>query len=411
MKFRQFVAVLGLALGLNPNAALASDQALEKLGQKIFEDTSLSEPADQACASCHVAKQAFTGNFFSSVAAVAQGSTVDKIGTRNGPTIMYMSFSPAFHFAAEKNDKGEIEYTPTGGQFWDGRADDLNAQALGPLTNPVEMSNPNLQAVANKLAKAPYGAEFESRFGKIEGRPAEKVAADLGRAIAAFERSVELQPFSSKFDDVLRGTAKFNAQEARGFGLFKDPQKGNCIGCHVGNEKSNKPSQWLFTDFTYDGLGVPRNGTIPANADAAHYDLGLCQRDKFADVVPKGQDPQSFCGQFKVPTLRNIAATAPYFHNGAIGNLRDAVKFYVTRDTNPELWYSTAADGTVMKFDDSPESAKGNVNTAEVPYDRKPGEQPRLNDAEIDDLVAFLKTLTDKGVEVKSPLTYNLLVH
>ena len=403
MKFGQISTSFVLAFGLSVGSAFAGDAALEALGKKIFEDPGLSEPAGQACASCHVAAQAFTGNFFSTVPAVAQGSTVDKIGTRNGPTIMYMSFSPPFHFAAEKNEKGEIEYTPTGGQFWDGRADDLNAQVLGPLTNPLEMSNPNLQAVADKLAKAPYAAEFESRYGKISGRPADKVVADLARAVAAFERSTVFQPFSSKFDDVLRGTAKFNAQEARGFGLFKDPQKGNCIGCHVGNEKSNKPSQWLFTDFTYDGLGVPRNATIPANADQAHYDLGLCQRDKFADVVPKGQDPQSFCGQFKVPTLRNIAATAPYFHNGAIGNLRDAVKFYVTRDTNPELWYSKSADGTVQKFDDLPQSAEGNVNTAEVPYDRKPGEQPRLNDAEIDDLVVFLKTLTDKGVELKSP--------
>ena len=403
MRSGRIAGIFGVVLGLAYAPALAGDLALEKLGQKIFEDPGLSEPAGQSCASCHVAKQAFTGNFFSSVPAVSQGSTVDKIGTRNAPTIMYMAFSPPFHFAVEKNEKGEIEHTPTGGQFWDGRANDLNTQALGPLTNPVEMANPNLQAVADKLAKAPYAAEFEQRFGKISGRPADKVAADLARAVAAFERSTVFQPFSSKFDDVLRGTAKFTAQEAHGFELFKDKEKGNCLGCHVGNEKSQKPSQWLFTDFTYDSLGVPRNASIPANADGAHYDLGLCARENFASQVLKGDDPTSFCGQFKVPTLRNIAATAPYFHNGSIGTLRDAVKFYVTRDTAPELWFPKGADGQVVKFNDAPPSAQANVNTAEVPYDRKPGEAPRLDDKEIDDLVAFLKTLTDKGVEVPEP--------
>ncbi len=403
MKLGKIFAAVAMVCSWDFGPAIAADSALEKLGQKIFEDPGLSEPAGQACASCHVAKQAFTGNFFSPVPAVSQGSTPDKIGMRNTPSLMYSAFSPPFHFKIEKNEKSEIEHTPTGGQFWDGRADDLNSQVLGPLFNPVEMSNTNLQAVADKLAKAHYAGEFESRFGKIAGRPADKVVADLARAVAAYERSTVFQPFSSKFDDVLRGTAKFTPQEAHGFELFKDKHKGNCLACHAGDEKSKKPSDWLFTDFTFDSLGVPRNAQIPANVDAAHFDLGLCQRENFAALVLKGDDPQSFCGQFKVPTLRNIAATAPYFHNGAIGNLRDAVKFYATRDTAPELWYPKDGDGNVLKFNDMPAAVQANVNRDEVPYDRKPGEAPRLSEQEIDDLVAFLKTLTDKGVDVPKP--------
>ena len=168
------------------------------------------------------------------------------------------------------------------------------------------------------------------------------------------------------------------------------------MACHAGEKDSKNPRDWLFTDFTYDNLGTPRNITIPANASPGYFDLGLCQREGLEKMLPADVKLQSLCGAFKVPTLRNIAQTAPYFHNGAISNLRDAVKFYVTRDTNPELWYPKATDGKIEKYDDLPAFAQENVNTSEVPYDRKPGETPRLNDEEIDALVAFLKTLTDE---------------
>jgi cytochrome c peroxidase len=143
-------------------------------------------------------------------------------------------------------------------------------------------------------------------------------------------------------------------------------------------------------------LGLPLNKAIPANTVSTYHDLGLCQRDGIAKIVPADVTPQSLCGAFKVPTLRNIAVTAPYFHNGGFTDLREAVRFYVTRDTNPERWYPKSDDGSVQKFNDLDEADKANVNTAEVPYDRKPGEAPRLDDAEIDALVAFLKTLTDR---------------
>jgi cytochrome c peroxidase len=115
-----------------------------------------------------------------------------------------------------------------------------------------------------------------------------------------------------------------------------------------------------------------------------------------AAKAPPDFDIRSLCGAFTVPTLRNVAITAPYGHNGYFTTLRDVVRFYVTRDTNPELWYPTDAAGNVQKFDDLPAQYQTNVNTDEVPYDRKLGEQPRLNDDEIDAMVAFLNTLTDR---------------
>jgi cytochrome c peroxidase len=222
----------------------------------------------------------------------------------------------------------------------------------------------------------------------------------LADAIAAFERTSVFAPFSSKFDAYLRGSAQLTDAEAHGFALFADPEKGNCIACHAGNVDSRDPHDWLFTDFTYDNLGVPRNAAIPDNDDPSHFDLGLCARSGLADRLPCSvTEPAAFvaalCGAFKVPTLRNVARTAPYMHNGYFKQLRDVVSFYVTRDTNPERWYPVAADGTTAKFNDLPPAYQANVNTEEVPYDRQPGDSPRLDDCEVDDVVAFLGTLSD----------------
>jgi cytochrome c peroxidase len=187
--------------------------------------------------------------------------------------------------------------------------------------------------------------------------------------------------------------------EKQGFALFKDEKKGNCLACHAGKENSRDPRDWLFTDFTYDALGAPKNRAIAATAHAP--DLGLCKRPGLAELAPKGFDVESVCGAFKVPTLRNIAVTAPYLHNGVYANLRDVVAFYATRDTDPKRWYPKDATGAADKFDDLPSNYRENVNTKEVPYDRKPGQKPRLSDTEIDAIVAFLETLTDRPLQAQ----------
>jgi cytochrome c peroxidase len=200
----------------------------------------------------------------------------------------------------------------------------------------------------------------------------------------------EFNLFDSKFDYFLAGKVALTEQEQRGFAFFNNPNKGNCAGCHPSGRSADGTPP-LFTDFTYDNLGVPRNYAIPATADASYFDLGLCGPDR-TDLVDTHPE---LCGAFKVPSLRNVALTAPYFHNGKFNTLRDVVSFYVRRDTHPEEWYPLNSGGGADKFDDLPPQYRGNVNTSEAPYNRQLGEQPALTSDEIDDVVAFLNTLTD----------------
>jgi cytochrome c peroxidase len=367
----------------------------QELGRLLFNDVNLSISRTQSCASCHEEAQAFTGNnapdpFF----PVALGAFPTLVGVRNTPTAKYASFTPVFGF----NDE-DGEWVPSGGQFLDGRADTLAAQAAGPFVNPREMAMPDQASVVERIREADYAPLFERVFGAGALDDVDRAYTSLTLAIEAFERTAVFSPFSSKFDAVLRGEARFTREEARGFALFEDPDKGNCIACHVGDEASRAPEDWLFTDFTYDNLGVPRNAQIPDNADPAFFDLGLCQQPGLEARVPDAVEDKAeliagLCGAFKVPSLRNVADTAPYMHNGYFRTLRDVVEFYVTRDTHPERWYP-AVDGQIAKFNDLPPEFAGNVNTSEVPYDRGPGQAPRLSPREIDAVVAFLRTLSD----------------
>lgn len=371
--------------------ANGADSRLENLGSRLFADTNLSEPAGVACASCHDPKNAFFGVNGSPVPAVARGAT-GALGGRKPPSAMYASFTPPFGFIDKKNEEtGKTEKTPAGGQFRDGRAMSLEQQAAGPLLNPVEMNNPSKAAVIAKVRNGAYAELFRTVFGKDALDNADAAFEKLTQAIAAYERTEIFRPFASKFDAVLLRKERFAPLEAEGFALFKNPKKGNCLACHAGEPTSRRPQDWLFTDFTYDTLGAPRNAAIPANAKSDFYDLGLCKREDLAVLAPKEFEIDSVCGAFKVPTLRNVALTAPYFHNGSVATLREAVEFYATRDTDPKRWWPKG-----QKFDDLPENDRANVNVREVPYDRKPGQKPRLTEHEIDAVTAFLHTLTDR---------------
>lgn len=369
--------------------------ARQRLGKYLFEDTSLSEPAGQACASCHDPAQGFAGNAGSPIDAVARGAAPGALGGRNVPTAMYASFSPAFHFESEAGE-AEPVHEPVGGQFWDGRADGLAAQAKGPFLNPREMNNPDAASVVAKVRAGGYATLFRAVYGKGAFDDPAAAYDRIAEAIADYEGTAAFHPFASRFDDHLRGQGALDAREARGLALFSDPEKGNCIACHAGTPGSADPRDWLFTDFTYDNLGLPRNARLPDNADPARYDLGLCQQPGLAARAPAGFDLAGTCGAFKVPTLRNVALTAPYGHNGVFPDLRSVVSFYATRGTNPERWYPAGPDGAPRIYDDLPDAYHGNVNAGEAPYDRLPGEAPRLTEDEIDDVVAFLGALTDR---------------
>ena len=386
-----------------PSGAVAPDERslapLELLGKRVFEDASLSRPAGVSCASCHDAQKAFQGNNGSSVPAVARGSLPTSLGKRNTPSIMYESFAPPFGFIDEKDEEtGKVEKIPAGGQFYDGRARDLLAQVEGPMLDPLEMNAPSKRFIVDAVQGGAYADLVRQVYGdKIFADP-DAAFEKLAQAVVAFESTARFHPFASKFDDYLRGDAQLTALEKKGFDLFKDPKKGNCLACHAGKEESRNPQDWLFTDFTYDALGGPKNKAIPtaAKPDFAG-DLGLCARPGLAEAAPAGFKVESVCGAFKVPTLRNVAVTGPYLHNGVFDRLRDVVAFYATRDTDPGRWYPKDARGRPQKFDDLPRSAHENVNVDEAPYDRKPGQKPRLSETDIDAIVAFLETLTDRA--------------
>jgi cytochrome c peroxidase len=353
---------------------------LAALGGKIFHDESLSESGRMSCATCHDPAHAFAQPTAEAVAL--GGASLDQPGVRNAPSLAYLKYTPPFRFDAEG--------TPTGGFDRDGRAADLAAQAERPFLASFEMGNPSASDVVTKLFRASYAADFRAVFGTSVFDDADQAFLGARQALEAYElEAPEFAPFTSKYDYFLAGRAQLSAAELRGFALYNDPLKGNCAACHPSTRGADGTPP-LFTDFTYDDLGVPRNAAIPANADPAYFDLGLCGPFR-TDLAAR----TDLCGAFKVPTLRNVALTAPYFHNGRFQTLRDALGFYVRRDTSPEEFYPLGPDGLVRKFDDLPPQFARNVNTTEVPYNRHPGDLPALSADEIEDVIAFLQTLTD----------------
>jgi len=357
------------------------DPTLAALGRKLFFDTRLSEPQGTSCASCHDPRKAYSGNHGSRI-GVALGSKSGSLGTRNTPSLLYVRYTPARFFY---EDDDALQPTPFGGLFADGRADTLAEQALGPLYNPLEMNNGNASQLAAKLQRI-YGMEMRKQFGPHIFRQADSAVHGATSALQAFLQSDEMAPFSSRYDQFIRGSTRLSTEEMRGLRLFKDADKGNCASCHRFNETSRLPQRSLFTDFGYDAVAVPRNNDIPANWNQQYYDHGLCQTASQLHWA----NPDQWCAYFKTPSLRNVAVRERYMHNGVFTSLREVVAFYATRATQAENWYKSG-----IKFDDVAPQFRTNVNVNSVPYNRRPGSPPALNDQEIDDIVAFLKTLTD----------------
>lgn len=350
------------------------------LGQKIFSDASLSASGRQSCASCHDPASAHAAP--NDLAVQPGGPGLSTQGFRAATSLRYLSSTPAFFFAEDG--------TPTGGFNHDGRARTLAEQAQRPFLAPHEMANASKADVVGKASRAAYAEELRAAFGAAIFDDADAAFERIAFALQQFQKEdPAFHPFNSKYDRFLAGKAQLSDAEMRGLSLFNNPAKGNCAACHP-SAKSADGAFPLFTDFSYDSLGVPRNAAIAATADPSYFDMGLCGPDR-TDLSAR----QELCGAFKVPTLRNVATRKAFFHNGAFKTLRDVLRFYVRRDTNPEEWYPLAADGTADKFNDLPVALRGNVNTSEAPYNRKPGMAPALSDAEIEDLLHFLGTLND----------------
>jgi cytochrome c peroxidase len=381
-------AVASVAAGVALRALPASrlpvsgsvDGARVALGRALFFDPRLSEPPGTSCASCHVPERAFSGNHGSSI-GVAQGSRSNHFASRSTPSLLYLRYVPPLHF--HKDDEA-IQPSPIGGFFWDGRSDSIAELVREPLLNPEEMNNRDAAQLAGKVEASGYAFEFRHEFGDALDAQASLMA--IGQALEAFLTSTEMAPFSSKYDAYVRGETKLTSFEARGLRLFKDPDKGNCIFCHIIYDSSRNPERSLFTDFGYDAVAVPRNSKLPGNADPQHFDLGLCGRQD--DRTPTKDD--MWCVSFRTPSLRNVAVRESLMHNGVFTSLREAVAFYATRATNPKRWYTSG-----VKFDDVPPKYRGQVNVNAIPYNRREGDQPALSDGDVDAIVAFLRTLTD----------------
>jgi cytochrome c peroxidase len=332
----------------------------ERLGKLLFFETGLSTPPGQACSSCHDPAAAFADP--DPELPVSRGALPGRYGNRNDMPVAYAAFVPPLHL-----DPAEGIWV--GGLFWDGRANTLAEQAQGPPLNPLEMANPDTATVAEKLRALAYAGLFTQVYGPDAlGSPA-SAFANMADAIEAYERTSEVSPYDAKYDLWLRGEAELSDQELRGLEIFEAEDKGNCAACHP-SQPAEDGSPPLFTDFTYDNLGVPRNPENPfyllpaeLNPDGfAFVDLGL--------GVTVGDPAEN--GKFRVPTLRNVAVTAPYMHNGAFKTLFQVVAFYNTRDVAD--W----PDAEVAE----------NVNDEEL------GDLG-LTNPELEDLVAFMRTLTD----------------
>ncbi|MDR3514876.1 MAG: cytochrome c peroxidase [Azospirillaceae bacterium] len=364
--------------------------AMAEVGQILFSDPALSASGRLSCASCHSPQNAYGPP--NGLAVQLGGPRMRSMGTRAVPSLRYLQAIPAFteHFF-ESDDEGDdsIDNGPTGGLTWDGRVDRLRDQAKIPLLSPVEMANASPAAIVATVRAAPYADALRGAFGdSVFDHPDTTFNAILEALEVYQQRSASFYPYSSRYDAYLAGRATLSPAEQHGLALFEDPAKGNCARCHVSRPDANgTPPQ--FTDYGLVALGVPRNRTIAVNADPDHYDLGLCGPDR-TDM----RTQPHYCGLFMTPTLRNVATRHSFFHNGVIHSLKEAIAFYVERDTKPEKWYPPDADGKVHKFDDLWSAYVGNVEM-DAPFGGQPGDPPALSEAEIDDMVAFLRTLTD----------------
>ena len=396
---RKILTVLAVLLFLTNHLTAQELTPIQMLGKQLFFDK-ISSPDWVSCSTCHDPDMGFTGPVtgINTHEAVYRGAVPQRFGNRKPPSAAYATLSPILYYDS-------IEGLFIGGNFWDGRAtgsflgNPAADQALGPFLNPVEQNNPSMEAVLEQVASSRYASLWKKVWGTpISMHTEEEIAinyARIGLAIAAYEDSFEVNQFSSKYDAYLEGKANLNKQEALGLELFEG--KAGCSGCHV-SEPGPEGEPPLFTDFTYDNIGTPKNPENP------FYDMDTVYLDDGSPINPAGADwidpglggflansgnpawaamAGENWGKHKVPTLRNVAKGSEndnkkaYMHNGAFKSLEEVVHFYNTRDV--ENW--------------PPPEVPENVNTDEL------GDLG-LTEKEEAAIVTFLEALSD-GYKVK----------
>jgi cytochrome c peroxidase len=352
----------------------ATYEQKQQLGMQLFFDVSLSANRTQSCATCHQPDRAFIDPRGIGVeAAASRGDDGHSLGDRNTPTASYAATIPAFH----RKENGVY----AGGLFWDGRANSLADQAAGPPLNPIEMGMANESAVAARLQENPgYVEAFKRLYGEAVFTDPGQAYAAMTDALAAFEQTDFFAPYDSKYDRQLRGEYEFTPEEELGRTLFFSQQFTNCNQCHQLQATPNHRNE-VFSNFEYHNIGVPPNKALRAVNGVSQVDEGLL-------LHPEVNDPAQR-GKFRTPTLRNVAVTAPYMHNGVFSDLRTVVLFY-------NKYNSRAARRQI-----NPETGEGWAEP-EVPQNLSMELLeigPALDDRRVDALVAFLKTLTDQRYE------------
>lgn len=420
--FADFTAAVFFLFYLGTSAVTATEvnKAKAQLGEIIFFDNNLSVKRNQSCASCHDPATGWSGpdSHINATGAAYEGSIKDRFGNRKPPTAAYASFNPVLHIVADEDNLF------VGGNFWDGRAtgeklgSPVADQAQGPFINPLEHALPNSACVVQRVCSGAYATEFKRLWPKacniewpasIEQQcsiPEHKVTLDantqlqvdisydaIALTIAEFEASSKLNSFTSKYDYYLAGKTKLSTQEQLGLKLFNT--KGKCADCHP-STSSVAGVAALFTDFTYDNLGVPRNPENPFYQQAAFNPQGKNWTDAgLGGFLATRQEWQHLAkdnmGKHKVPTLRNVDKrphpdfVKTFGHNGYFKSLKEIVHFYNTRDSLPHCKHGSPGE----KISCWPAAeVVANVNTSEL------GDL-KLTPAEEDAIVAFMKTLSD----------------
>ncbi|MDD9942639.1 MAG: c-type cytochrome [Myxococcales bacterium] len=369
----------------------ATPMSLEALGEALFFDRNLSRHRTQACSTCHDPERAFIDprtNDSGLISAVSRGDDGVSLGDRNAPTVTYAALTIPIALGVDtrarhnKQSKHRTYEGPLGGLFLDGRAEGLAGQALGPPLNPLEMGMPDEAAVVARVEdNTAYVAALVAHFGDDVFDEPETAYGAIGEAIAAFERTERFAPFDSKYDRSLVGDATLSFKELTGKSVFFS-EFANCAICHQLHQNGDpvRKLRETFTGYEYHNIGVPENRAVRAQNGVTEPDLGLANNAGFNDPEHRGK--------FKVPTLRNVAVTEPYMHNGVFRDLRTAVLFY-EHFVDPEAHPVNPETDRPWLEPEFPET----VSTELLQVGNG------LTEAEVDALVCFLRTLTDRRYE------------
>lgn len=347
------------------------------LGEVLFGDPNLSLRRTQSCATCHDPARAFVDSRQNrSGGAVSLGDDGASLGNRNAPTLTYVSLTPDFKL----NSDAVYE----GGFFHDGRAASLQRQAGQPFLNPVEMSMPDKAAVVARLAEQVFYADsFRNVYGREDFSDIDAIYDDLTASLAAYQSSPAFSTFDSRYDRWLAGEYTLTEAEARGKDLFF--AKGSfirpsCVNCHRMGAQNEAPFE-LFTNHRYHNLGTPVNASLRSLNGNNQPDAGIGARD--------GLEPAAIKGAFKTPTLRNVAVTGPYMHNGVLQTLDGVMEFYNFR-SQPNHAYHTLNPETGKLWEEA--DFPNQISQVEL-------NMPTLSASNKQDLIAFLRALTDQRYE------------